>query len=145
MRKAFTLVELIVVVIIIGILLSVGIPQYRKALERSRGAEGYAGLAHIQQAEKVYFATWERYYNTVNALGASGGMNSTDQDNLDISLPQVGWYFNVTTPNWSTGFTATARRVAGSCGGTGTQTYYMTVNENGTSNDSRWRDCVDSL
>ena len=102
MRRAFTLVELIVVVIIIGILLSVGIPQYRKALERSRGAEGYAGLAHIQQGEKVYYATYERYLNTsndVSAPGTTGQMSSSDKIALDINLPQTGWYFNVSSEN----------------------------------------------
>ncbi|MCX5697268.1 MAG: prepilin-type N-terminal cleavage/methylation domain-containing protein [Candidatus Omnitrophica bacterium] len=137
MRRAFTLVELIVVVIIIGILLSIGIPQYRKALERSRGAEAYAGLAHIQQGEKVYFATYEHYYNTSNDYIA----RETDNFHaLDINLPQTGWYFNISTSDPDRNFLATGWRAGGSCAGC-----LITIDENGTQSTNTWAACVDSL
>lgn len=133
MRRAFTLVELIVVVIIIGILLSVGIPQYRKALERARGAEAYAGLGHIQEAEKIYFASNEVY------LGAASPMPAADQRTLDISLPQAGWQFGVVVVAAPPSFTATATRIAGPCI---TQTIIM--DSTGVVTDA-WKTCVDGL
>ena len=139
MRRAFTLVELIVVVIIIGILLSIGIPQYRKALERSRGAEAYAGLGHIQEAEKVYYASNEAYY-------PCAGAECTDAEErvLDISLPQVAWGFAIVVDNAANPptFTATATRRAGPCAAAGSNT--MTVNQLGTLTDT-WKACVDTL
>ncbi|MDD5130223.1 MAG: prepilin-type N-terminal cleavage/methylation domain-containing protein, partial [Candidatus Omnitrophica bacterium] len=39
MKKGFTLVELIIVVIIVGILASIGLTQYNKVVEKSRAAE----------------------------------------------------------------------------------------------------------
>lgn len=142
MKRGFTLVELIVVVIILGILASVGIPQYRRALERSRGAEGYAGLASIQEAEKIYFATSEKYYPTVGTKFD----NAADGIKLDITLPQAGWKFTISAPVTAGSpptFLGTATRDGGPC-----DTKTMTIDQVGTLIDkgaTGWRECVDGL
>lgn len=50
-RKGFTLMELIIVVIIIGILAMIGLPQYFKTTERARMAEALDTLGAIRSAE----------------------------------------------------------------------------------------------
>ena len=72
-KQAFTLIELLVVVLIIGILAAVAVPQYQKAVEKSRTAEGLAIINAIARAE-------ERYY-------LANGMYSTDLTLLDIEIP----------------------------------------------------------
>ncbi len=54
MKKGFTLIELLVVVLIIGILSSVALPQYTKAVEKSRMTQGIAIGNALQKAVDVY-------------------------------------------------------------------------------------------
>ena len=51
MPKAFTLIELLVVVLIIGILAAIALPQYTKAVEKSRASEA---LIMLKNAHDMY-------------------------------------------------------------------------------------------
>lgn len=70
--KGFTLLELLVVVLIIGILAAIALPQYRKAV-------GRAELAQVINATKAITNAQERFYLTNNYY-------AIDLQNLDIDL-----------------------------------------------------------
>ena len=51
-KKGFTLIELLVVVLILGILAAMAMPQYFKAVERSRMTEAVTLLSNISAAQQ---------------------------------------------------------------------------------------------
>ena len=50
----FTLVELLIVVLIIGILSAVALPQYQKAVEKSKATQAMSMLKSLGQAQNAY-------------------------------------------------------------------------------------------
>ncbi len=52
--SGFTLIELLVVVLIIGILAAVAVPQYQKAVEKSRATQAITMLKTVYDAAKNY-------------------------------------------------------------------------------------------
>ena len=65
---AFTLIELLIVVLIVGILTAIALPQYQKAVKRSRAAEARLLVKTIADAEAVYFLSNGTYTQCLNEL-----------------------------------------------------------------------------
>ena len=81
----FTLIELLVVVLIIGILAAMALPQYFKAVERSRMAEAITLMDSITKAQRRKFLQRNQYVTNFSALdvapkGASGTVYHTKGD-----------------------------------------------------------------
>ena len=70
-RKGFTLLELLIVVIIVGILAAVAIPQFTNATDRSRESEGRAAIDALLTAESAYYQDRGTFTTTATELLAS--------------------------------------------------------------------------
>jgi len=68
-KKGFTLIELMVVVIIIGILAAVAVPIFRGQTKRAIASEGEALLGSVRTAELTYYAEHGEYLNVSNGGG----------------------------------------------------------------------------
>lgn len=110
MKRGFTLLELVVVIIILGVLATLGIQQYGRMIERARGAEARTIIGQIRSSAAAY-----RLENG-SLTPAAGNFNnsragigpSTDQI---PSACRVTHYFRYTTGNVTAdGLTITATR-----------------------------------
>ncbi len=78
---AFTLVELMIVVVIVAILAMTAIPLYRSSIAHAREIEGIGAVGSIRTVLRVYAAAHDRSYPTLagvdgNGLGGVGIMGS---------------------------------------------------------------------
>jgi prepilin-type N-terminal cleavage/methylation domain-containing protein len=67
-RKGFTLVELAVVIVIIGVLAAFGVPRFLKSVERTKASEAFAYLSAVRSAQERYIAKEGIYANDVTLL-----------------------------------------------------------------------------
>jgi prepilin-type N-terminal cleavage/methylation domain-containing protein len=71
MNKGFTLLELVVVIIIIGILATLGFTQYGKVIEKGRIAEARMVLGAIRSAQEAYKQEHGDYTTTAGDLAVT--------------------------------------------------------------------------
>ena len=73
-KLGFTLLELLVVVLIIGILAAIALPQYKKAVEKSKSSQALTLIKTVDESIRSYYLRTGHY--------------PTSFDQLDIAIPE---------------------------------------------------------
>ncbi len=130
-KSGFTLIELLAVVLIIGILTSVALPQYRRSVQRSEAMEVLINL-------KTIFDSAKRYRSANSE--APMKLNGLDVSFFDADTPEAA-SFNI--GNYRYTFSndgLTACRISGS--GTTNNTYCMQMYYRYVSGSNTYKDLL---
>ena len=73
-QKGFSLIELLVVITIVGIIASIGVPLYMKAKYAAENSAALRGIRVLSQAQISYFTQYGRYAR-LNELNTASGNN----------------------------------------------------------------------
>lgn len=121
LKKAFTLIELIVTVVIIGILAGLALPQFTKTFETTKAKEAVAALQQIRTGERSYRIEENTYWPS--GAGDNAAINTQLSLSLDTRADRNWDYSIIAVANT---FTATAQRTSGRNAGE-----TITIDENG--------------
>ena len=79
--KAFSLPELIVVLVLIGILTTLGVSRYSAYVASARQGEARVNLTHIASLQGIYRSQHLTYKSLTNVVGNAGGNCTTSLNN----------------------------------------------------------------
>ncbi len=94
MKKGFTLVEILVVLVIIGILVALALPNFTTTKEKTLDREAKATLALMRAAERIYKMEVGVNYYPYDSYTSTNNI-SLINTNLRLSLSATAF------PNWS--------------------------------------------
>ena len=100
----FTMIELLVVLVIIGILVSLNMGNFSRSSEKNKAKEAEANLQLIYTAQQRYYLGEGKYYNCTSPCD-----NISDSSNLGITLEGDSFTYSINATT-SPSFMATATR-----------------------------------
>jgi type IV pilus assembly protein PilA len=89
-KAGFSLVELTIVVVILGVLATFAVPRFMSSVEKTKASEAFSYASQIESAQARYHAENGRYANRINDL------------DIDIDNPEFFSASAPTSADWET-------------------------------------------
>jgi type IV pilus assembly protein PilA len=91
-QGGFTLIELLIVVVIIGILAAIAIPQFSSTKQKAYDAAAKSDLRNLMAAQEAYLANRSEYAADLASLQGDTRFNPSTNVNLSINRSNPGQY-----------------------------------------------------
>ncbi|MDR0646186.1 MAG: prepilin-type N-terminal cleavage/methylation domain-containing protein [Elusimicrobiota bacterium] len=103
-KKAFTLIEMLVVVVIIGILAAIALPQYQLAVLKSRASQGLSIINSFTTAQKSYHLIYDKYATAMEDLDITmSGFTQCYKDSVSTIYKNDKFQFRISNSIWDLG------------------------------------------
>ena len=87
--RAFSLPEMLVVLVIIGILVLIALPNLMPLISKAKAMEAQQQLAFVHTLQKSYFYTYSRYSDSLDEIGFEQQPLVTDEGNANYRIEIV--------------------------------------------------------
>jgi type IV pilus assembly protein PilE len=85
--RGFTLIELMIAVVVLGILSALAYPSFMDAIYKGRRSEAFAALTSVQLAQERYRANSASYATSLAVLYAALQTTAPGSSNYNLSIP----------------------------------------------------------
>lgn len=131
-QKGFTLIEVMITVVILGILVAIAVPSYSSFITKSRRGDATNMLLDVAGEQQRFLSEQTRYARSLTELGYSN----------DSMPSENGFYaISVSVPNPPTTFVLTATPVVGEAQENDTECGAFTLRSNGVQGADGGIDC----
>lgn len=128
-QKGFSLIELMLVIVIIGILAAIAIPQYSQYTQKARRTDAHNAIMALHTAQQRLRNNCRFYAATLGTTNTCN--NPTSAADVTINFPSTSDenYYNIALSNVSsTAYTITADSTGAQAGDTGCDKIILYVN-----------------
>ena len=88
-NAGFSLIEVMIVLVIIGVLLLIAVPGYQESMKKSRRADGMRDLMELASREERFYAQNSRYTDEIeddSGLNFGTGTTVSSEGHYDLSV-----------------------------------------------------------
>ena len=106
--RGYSLVEMIVSIVVVGVLISMGVPRFQQSLEQARANVAGANLQAIWSAQRLYWLENRTYATNLAMLQSVTTPNFSPLIDPSLCTAVTPYTYEVTSPDNGNTFTATA-------------------------------------